>query len=479
MALFLEVWTSAFTMVEGSEARFPLTLRGAQGQDPGPWVLVLLDSTSEVQFTELSGTCPAATESQALLRLSLLPRKWAVPSHGHLLQIRRTFTSVSWVPFLVQAVETSLSRAAMAPGCSWGSLTSPGHQPCPAVGTCWNPASPAPSIWSWAPGYHLTGPPWGQLQVLLSGISSSTGKVARRLWPSLPPCPVPASSLHRSVSIRGCSRETERRLGRHSPPSPCSRQQNSAKARSVWEQRASQLRLQNLRASCEALYSEMDPEERLRYATTRHLRPDMKTHLDRPLVVEPGRDAPRAPSAAKARLEGGEAPESADPPRRHHRHRDKDKTVAPLTGEQDRADAPRAESGEPGLREERARPRRSRSKEAPGTQEVRVERSRGPCPEGGRRHHRRGSPEEAEREPRRHRAHRYVPEQCKDGKGERRARHRAGPRAGPREAESGEEPVRRHRARHKALPAPEPPEKEAPEKETGDAEKEIRNHQPK
>ncbi|XP_014637482.1 PREDICTED: voltage-dependent N-type calcium channel subunit alpha-1B [Ceratotherium simum simum] len=64
------------------------------------------------------------------------------------------------------------------------------------------------------------------------------------------------------------------------------RQQNSAKARSVWEQRASQLRLQNLRASREALYSEMDPEERLRYATTRHLRPDMKTHLDRPLVVE-------------------------------------------------------------------------------------------------------------------------------------------------------------------------------------------------
>ncbi|XP_024907040.1 voltage-dependent N-type calcium channel subunit alpha-1B [Pteropus alecto] len=58
------------------------------------------------------------------------------------------------------------------------------------------------------------------------------------------------------------------------------RQQNSAKARSVWEQRASQLRLQNLRASCEALYSELDPEERLRYATTRHLRPDMKTHLD-------------------------------------------------------------------------------------------------------------------------------------------------------------------------------------------------------
>ena len=112
-------------------------------------------------------------------------------------------------------------------------------------------------------------------------------------------------------------------------PSPHSRPQNSAKARSVWEQRASQLRLQNLRASCEALYSEMDPEERLRYATTRHLRPDMKTHLDRPLVVELGRDGPRGPPGGKARPEGAEASEGTDPPRRHHRHRDKAPAAAP------------------------------------------------------------------------------------------------------------------------------------------------------
>ncbi|ELR44606.1 Voltage-dependent N-type calcium channel subunit alpha-1B, partial [Bos mutus] len=92
------------------------------------------------------------------------------------------------------------------------------------------------------------------------------------------------------------------------------RQQNSAKARSVWEQRASQLRLQNLRASCEALYSEMDPEERLRFATSRHLRPDMKTHLDRPLVVEPGRDGARGPAGGKARPEGGEAARHKAPP---------------------------------------------------------------------------------------------------------------------------------------------------------------------
>ncbi|XP_011812776.1 PREDICTED: voltage-dependent N-type calcium channel subunit alpha-1B [Colobus angolensis palliatus] len=69
------------------------------------------------------------------------------------------------------------------------------------------------------------------------------------------------------------------------------RQQNSAKARSVWEQRASQLRLQNLRASCEALYSEMDPEERLRFATTRHLRPDMKTHLRARHKAQPAHEA--------------------------------------------------------------------------------------------------------------------------------------------------------------------------------------------
>ncbi|XP_036892543.1 voltage-dependent N-type calcium channel subunit alpha-1B isoform X1 [Sturnira hondurensis] len=257
--------------------------------------------------------------------------------------------------------------------------------------------------------------------------------------------------------------------------SAAARQQNSAKARSVWEQRASQLRLQNLRASCEALYSELDPEERLRFATSRHLRPDMKTHLDRPLVVEPGA---RGSSGGKARPEGTEAVDGADPPRRHHRHRDKDKIAAPAT-EQDRADAPKTEGGEPAAREERARAHRSRSKEAAGAREVRSERGRGAGPEGGRRHHRRGSPEEAaEREPRRHRAHRHAPDTGR----ERRARHRGGPRAGPREAESGEEPARRHRARHRAPPVHEDVEKEAAEKEgeadDRDQEKEPRTPQP-
>nr|XP_019571951.1 PREDICTED: voltage-dependent N-type calcium channel subunit alpha-1B [Rhinolophus sinicus] len=94
------------------------------------------------------------------------------------------------------------------------------------------------------------------------------------------------------------------------------KQTNSAKARSVWEQRANQLRLQTLRASCEALYSELGPEERLRYATARHLRPDMKTHLDRPLVLEPG---PEGEDAQK----DGEA-EARDPAKELRNHQPKE-----------------------------------------------------------------------------------------------------------------------------------------------------------
>ncbi|XP_012929096.1 voltage-dependent N-type calcium channel subunit alpha-1B isoform X6 [Heterocephalus glaber] len=272
-----------------------------------------------------------------------------------------------------------------------------------------------------------------------------------------------------NISIAAFVKQTRGTVSRSSSVSSVNspRQQNSARARSVWEQRASQLRLQNLRASCEALYSEMDPEERLRYATSRHLRPDMKTHLDRPLVVEHSRDGPRGPTGGKAQ---SEATEAMDPPRRHHRHRDRDKapTTLPSASEQaqDQAGAQRADrmdGAEPGARGEHARPRHSRSKEATGGQEARGERSRGP--EGGRRHHR---------------MHRHGPDPSKDkdkdgpvAKGERRARHR-GPRAGPKEAESGEEPGRRHRARHKAPPTQEAMEKEG---EGPEGDQEVRSRQ--
>ncbi|KAL7391742.1 hypothetical protein ABVT39_013973 [Epinephelus coioides] len=110
-------------------------------------------------------------------------------------------------------------------------------------------------------------------------------------------------------------------------------QQKSMKTMSVWEQRANQLRRQN-QASCEALYSELELEEHLRLSSALHIRPDMKTHLDRPLVVEP-HDGPFLASHQHHHHKPC-MPEEADTadnlpppvphhPRRHHRHRDRDR----------------------------------------------------------------------------------------------------------------------------------------------------------
>nr|XP_009666447.1 PREDICTED: voltage-dependent N-type calcium channel subunit alpha-1B isoform X12 [Struthio camelus australis] len=274
------------------------------------------------------------------------------------------------------------------------------------------------------------------------------------------------------------------------------KQQNSSKSKSVWEQRTSQIRMHNFRASCEALYNELDPEERVRYATTLHIRPDMKTHLDRPLVVEPrseGRnnisklspvDVQEVEQTKVSSIDGAEAP------RKHHRHRDKDKL-----GEQEKGDVAKDENGESGTsnKEERHRQHRSRSKEVEGgSKEGKSDRNR--SQEGGKRHHRRGSVEEgAEKEHRRHRTHRHSTErQGKEGNGtingarsERRSRHRGGSRSGNREGdpsskgENGEEPHRRHRFRNRALSTYESVEKENGEKEGEAGEKEHRNHQAK
>ncbi|XP_035387075.1 voltage-dependent P/Q-type calcium channel subunit alpha-1A isoform X2 [Electrophorus electricus] len=64
-------------------------------------------------------------------------------------------------------------------------------------------------------------------------------------------------------------------------------QKNHKTSKSVWEQRTSELRRQTLMTSREALYNELDPEDRWKVSYSRHIRPDMKTHLDRPLVVDP------------------------------------------------------------------------------------------------------------------------------------------------------------------------------------------------
>ncbi|AWP05166.1 putative voltage-dependent P/Q-type calcium channel subunit alpha-1A [Scophthalmus maximus] len=64
-------------------------------------------------------------------------------------------------------------------------------------------------------------------------------------------------------------------------------QKNNLKGnKSVWEQRTSEIRKQNLMTSREALYNELEQED-WKVAYPRKAPGDMKTHLDRPLVVNP------------------------------------------------------------------------------------------------------------------------------------------------------------------------------------------------
>ncbi|XP_060921233.1 voltage-dependent P/Q-type calcium channel subunit alpha-1A isoform X7 [Labrus mixtus] len=80
----------------------------------------------------------------------------------------------------------------------------------------------------------------------------------------------------------------------------CKEQQknnNKGINKSVWEQRTKELRRQTLVSSREALYNELDTDDRWKARLgreeqnnvnfARQVRPDMKTHLDRPLVVDP------------------------------------------------------------------------------------------------------------------------------------------------------------------------------------------------
>uniref|UniRef100_A0A8C7TFL5 Voltage-dependent N-type calcium channel subunit alpha n=1 Tax=Oncorhynchus mykiss TaxID=8022 RepID=A0A8C7TFL5_ONCMY len=229
---------------------------------------------------------------------------------------------------------------------------------------------------------------------------------------------------------------------------PLKEQQKSLKMMSVWEQRTTQLRRHNLRASSEALYSELDPEERLRMSSALHIRPDMKTHLDRPLVVEP-HDGPGPMGQHKPRTpEETDTPEDpAGPqPRRHHRHRDRERPI-------DEAN----ENGDPG-KEGRHHVHHSRSKDPEGTRgkEGKSERSR--SREGGKRHHHQTLVDEGgggggtgEREHRHHHSHRQAREGNgtvnSGGKGERRSRHKDG-RSGER-CSRGENGANGERRRHK------------------------------
>uniref|UniRef100_A0A8C4L193 Voltage-dependent P/Q-type calcium channel subunit alpha-1A n=1 Tax=Equus asinus TaxID=9793 RepID=A0A8C4L193_EQUAS len=201
-------------------------------------------------------------------------------------------------------------------------------------------------------------------------------------------------------------------------------QKNQKPAKSVWEQRTSEMRKQNLLASREALYSEMDPDERWKAAYARHLRPDMKTHLDRPLVVDPQENRNNNTNKSRA-------------PRPHERARD--------------AGRPRV----PG-------PRRARGRPPPPCAPARRQPRR---PRGVPAHRRR-------RRARRHRAHRRADEGAEDKAdpggeadgegpegGERRRRHRHGPAAHNADARR-EDRERRHRRRREnqgpGVPVPGP-----------------------
>ncbi|XP_052381584.1 voltage-dependent N-type calcium channel subunit alpha-1B-like isoform X1 [Oncorhynchus keta] len=163
----------------------------------------------------------------------------------------------------------------------------------------------------------------------------------------------------------------------HSPKE----QQRANKIMSVWEQRTNQLRRNNLRASSEALFNELDPEERLRVSSALHLRSDMKTHNDRPLVVEPGNgDNPRPPEedrdGADPQQEGGDP--HGPQPHKHYRHRERN-----------------GENGESRHHTHHSRSRDHYHPDGPRSKEGKVERNH--SREGGqghRHHHQAESPEE-------------------------------------------------------------------------------------
>ncbi|XP_051517883.1 voltage-dependent N-type calcium channel subunit alpha-1B-like [Myxocyprinus asiaticus] len=239
----------------------------------------------------------------------------------------------------------------------------------------------------------------------------------------------------------------------HSPKE----QQRSLKMMSVWEQRTSQIR-KHMQASSEALYEE---ELNPRLTSNLLLRPDITTHLDRPLVVEPRSDGSISPHRGRdkpQKLQGDAGtqderdppmmePLQSHPPRKHHRHRER-----PSNETNENGDTVHGKEG-------RHHVHHSRSKEHDGTlwKEGKSDRSR--SREGGRRHHHQSSVDEGgEREHQHHHSHRHNKEGngvvSAGGKSERRSRHKEGSHSGTREEErcsrgenGGNGGRRRHRLR--------------------------------
>lgn len=254
-------------------------------------------------------------------------------------------------------------------------------------------------------------------------------------------------------------------------PFPCRKEQqkNQKPAKSVWEQRTSEMRKQNLLASREALYNEMDPDERWKATYARHLRPDMKTHLDRPLVVDPQENRNNNTNKSRAaeptvdqRLGQQRAEDFLRKQARYHdRARDPSSNVG-LDARRPWAGSQEAELSREGpYGRESDHHSREGGLEPPGFWEGEAERAKAGDPHrrhthrpGGSRESRSGSPRTgADGEPRRHRAHRRPGEEAPEEKTERRARHREGSRparGGEGEGEGPDGGERRRRHRHGA-----------------------------
>uniref|UniRef100_A0A8C9DZT1 Voltage-dependent P/Q-type calcium channel subunit alpha n=1 Tax=Phocoena sinus TaxID=42100 RepID=A0A8C9DZT1_PHOSS len=241
-------------------------------------------------------------------------------------------------------------------------------------------------------------------------------------------------------------------------------QKNQKPAKSVWEQRTSEMRKQNLLASREALYNEMDPDERWKASYARHLRPDMKTHLDRPLVVDPQENrnnntnkSRAAEPAVDQRLGQQRAEDFLRKQARYHdRARDPCGSVGldtrrPWAGSQE---AELSREGPYGRESDHHA--REGGLEQPGFWEGEAERGKVCDPhrrhahrQGCSRESRSGSPRTgADGELRRHRAHRRPGDEGPEDKADRRSRHREGSRparGGEGEGPDGGERRRRHR----------------------------------
>ncbi|XP_021106092.1 voltage-dependent P/Q-type calcium channel subunit alpha-1A isoform X5 [Heterocephalus glaber] len=223
-------------------------------------------------------------------------------------------------------------------------------------------------------------------------------------------------------------------------------QKNQKPAKSVWEQRTSEMRKQNLLASREALYGcELDADERWKAAYARHLRPDVKTHLDRPLVVDPqenrnnNTNKSRAPAEPAVEPRPGAQDLARKAARGHERLRDLGSADVPRAWAGTRDAAPGRE-GPYGRECELPPPR-----EEPAPWDGDAERAKASDPSRRRarpgersRDSRAGSPRAGDGEPRKPRVHR------RPGDDEERRRHR--------EADGPEGAERRRRHRHAGAP---------------------------